>query len=504
MGNCGSICENTLSKFKGDIIINRLIVEDNNNIIDEKSYDIQKLIYLQKKIKQFLKLKNASYNNINPNKQKHKMIQREDSENNLMMFNSNLQNKLTSAKSQTFKNSSVNNPNESSHKEKHSKQSPLQKTPKNRSKHGKSAKSSVISEKIDSNNNNLGSELEVGVGENINNKEKHKIKEEKLEKENIKNKEEKDNKENKEKKEEIHDDSINIQELKANLLDKKIFENDTFNMGIRNTKYEDDPRDNKHDNIRKKYPEIKEGQYTYLGEWKNGLRDGFGSLFLENEIKFMGFFSENKAFGYGHLWKEDGDSYKGYWKNFEAEGWGIYKSNNGACYDGEWVEDLQNGFGIEQWPRGSIYFGDYVNGFKNGIGVLNFGNKAWYEGEFKNGIMSGIGSFFMEDGRRYLGMWKNNKMHGYGYIYWPNENVYKGEFKEDKKEGFGICKIKKKIFMGMWKDNKLDGIVLIIEDGKLKKQLWSNGKAAKNLSNDTFVFFEKFAKKYIKNSKLKK
>ena len=118
--------------------------------------------------------------------------------------------------------------------------------------------------------------------------------------------------------------------------------------------------------------------------------------------------------------------------------------------------------------------------------------------------MSGIGSFFMEDGRRYLGMWKNNKMHGYGYIYWPNENVYKGEFKEDKKEGFGICKIKKKIFMGMWKDNKLDGIVLIIEDGKLKKQLWSNGKAAKNLSNDTFVFFEKFAKKYIKNSKLKK
>ena len=34
--------------------------------------------------------------------------------------------------------------------------------------------------------------------------------------------------------------------------------------------------------------EIKEGKYTYLGEWKNGLRDGFGSLFLENEIKKAG------------------------------------------------------------------------------------------------------------------------------------------------------------------------------------------------------------------------
>ena len=496
MGSCGSICENTLSKFKGDIIINRLLIEDNNNIIDEKSYEIQKVIYLQKKIKQFLKLKHINYNNINPNKKKHKMIQREDSENNLMMINSNLQNKLTSAKSQTFKNSSFNNPNESSHKEKHSKQSLLPKPQKIKSKHGKSAKSSVISEKIDSNNNNLGSELEVGEGGNSNNKEKHKIKEEKLEKENIKDKEKKQKKENKE---EIYNDSLNIQGLKVILLDKKLFENDTFNIGIRNTKYENDPRDNKKDNIRKKYPKIKEGKYTYLGEWKNGLRDGFGSLFLENEIKFMGFFLENKAFGYGHLWKEDGDSYNGYWKNFKAEGWGIYKTNNGACYNGEWGGDLQHGFGIEQWPRGSIYLGDYANGYKNGIGVLNFGNKAWYEGEFKNGIIYGIGSFFFEDGRRYLGMWKNNKMHGYGYIYWPNENVYKGEFREDKKEGFGICKIKKKIFMGMWKDNKLDGVVIIIEDGKLKKQLWINGKALKNLSNDTYIFFEKFAKKYIKN-----
>ena len=85
--------------------------------------------------------------------------------------------------------------------------------------------------------------------------------------------------------------------LKAKLLDKKIFENDAFNNGIRNSKYENDPRDTKHDNIRKKYPKIEEGKYTYIGEWKNGLRDGFGSLFLENEIKFRGYFSKNKTKG---------------------------------------------------------------------------------------------------------------------------------------------------------------------------------------------------------------
>ena len=511
MGNCGNICTNALSNFKGDIIMDRLIIEDNYNKKDKmKSVDIQKIKYLQKKIKQFLKSKHISYNYINKPKQQNKISQIEDSDNNLvLMYNSNLQNKLTSAKSQTFKNSS-NNHNESSHKEKYSKQSPY---PKNRSKHGKSGKSSIISEKISSNNNNLGSELDEQ--ENLNNKEKEKIKVEKEKKENKENKEQKENKEDKRKKEnkeekeykankeEIDSNSLDIQILKADLLDKNIFENDAFNKGLRNTKNENDPRDNKNDNIRKKYPKIIEGEYVYIGEWKNGLRDGLGSLFLEKEIKFTGYFSENKINGYGHLWKEDGDSYQGYWKDFKAEGFGIYKSNNGACYDGEWVGDLQCGFGIEQWPRGSTYFGDYINGYKNGIGVLNFGNKAWYEGEFKNGIMSGIGSFFFEDGRRYLGMWKNNKMNGYGYIIWPNENLYKGEFKDDKKEGFGICKIKKKVFMGMWRDNKLEGNVIIVDDGKLKKQYWSNGKASKNLSNDIFISFEKFAKKYIKNTKHK-
>ena len=139
----------------------RLNSESRYNIIDEQAkYNIEKVIYLQKKIKQYLKSKNLSYNNIKQTKQKNKMIQREDSENYLMiMHNSNLQNKLTSAKSQTFKNSSVNNPNESSHKEKYSKQSLHPKITKKKSKHGKSGKNSVKSEKIDSNNNNLGSEI---------------------------------------------------------------------------------------------------------------------------------------------------------------------------------------------------------------------------------------------------------------------------------------------------------------------------------------------------------
>ena len=95
-------------------------------------------------------------------------------------------------------------------------------------------------------------------------------------------------------------------------------------------------------------------------------------------------------------------------------------------------------------------------------------------------------------------------MDGYGMIIWPDENEFEGEFKEDKKEGFGICKMGKKIFMGIWRDNKLEGNVIIIEDGKFKKQLWVNGKASKSLPHDTQIFFEKYIDKYIKKTKKSK
>ena len=56
MGNCGGICTNNISKNKGDIIMEKLMPdkESSNNVL---SYNIQKVKFLQKHIKIFLKRK---------------------------------------------------------------------------------------------------------------------------------------------------------------------------------------------------------------------------------------------------------------------------------------------------------------------------------------------------------------------------------------------------------------------------------------------------------------
>ena len=305
--------------------------------------------------------------------------------------------------------------------------------------------------------------------------------------------------------EEEQADSLLVPTVNTPLMENNIFNDDPFRNKKRSNlnKIENDPRDGPFDGIRRKFPKLKEEQSSYEGEWKDGKRDGFGILCWGDESKFMGLFEDDKVFGYGKLWHDDGDVYKGYWKEFQADGIGQYKTKKGAYFKGEWRHDRQDGFGMENWPKGSNFMGEYVDGNKNGIGILTFENKAGYKGEFKEGIISGIGTFYFGDKRKYHGRWKNNKMHGYGIIVWPGGDVFEGEFYEDKKNGFGIFFNQQKVYMGMWKNNKPDGELVIIDDGKIKKQFWENGKPIKNLEEGYKTKFEKIIDKIIKEQKKK-
>ena len=63
---------------------------------------------------------------------------------------------------------------------------------------------------------------------------------------------------------------------------------------------------------------------SYIGEYKNGSKEGNGCLTLQNKAKYYGSFIDNKIEGKGTcIWSEK-KYYQGEWKNFSFEGIGIY------------------------------------------------------------------------------------------------------------------------------------------------------------------------------------
>ena len=244
------------------------------------------------------------------------------------------------------------------------------------------------------------------------------------------------------------------------------------------------------DNIRRKFPILLQGDFSYEGEWKNGKRDGLGIYIKKNMSKFIGYFIQDFVNGFGKLTDSNGDEYIGYWKNSQANGVGVYTRKKIISYRGWWKNDKQDKFGIEKWPK-LDFVGDYLNGVKEGYGIMNI-KYGIYEGEMKGGNFNGIGKFIFNDKRKYEGEFTNNKMEGYGILYLPGDKIFVGHFKDDLQNGFGVFYTNKKIYIGFWQNSLLEGEVIIVEGNKIKKQIWDEGLLVKNLPNNYQIFFEKY------------
>ena len=129
----------------------------------------------------------------------------------------------------------------------------------------------------------------------------------------------------------------------------------------------------------------------YIGELKNGLREGKGVFYYNKKNKY------------------ERETYKGDWKNDRIEG------------KGEMT-----------WFSGEKYLGDWKNDMKDGLGIQYNSNKnIEYEGNFSNGLFEGKGVYYYDDGNRYEGDWKNNKREGEGIMYYQKGGKSMGKFLND-------------------------------------------------------------------------
>jgi hypothetical protein len=126
----------------------------------------------------------------------------------------------------------------------------------------------------------------------------------------------------------------------------------------------------------------------YVGEMRDGRRDGTGTQYYENGDRFEGQFRANLRVGHG-----------------------TYVHADGSRYDGEFVDDTMSGLGTFTYANGARYSGQFRDGRFDGPGSFVFANGDRYDGQFRDGLPNGQGTFVTAQGEVARGEWSKGCFH---------------------------------------------------------------------------------------------
>ena len=147
--------------------------------------------------------------------------------------------------------------------------------------------------------------------------------------------------------------------------------------------------------------------------------------------------NEIYKYSFDNFYNINGEKYIGDFKNGLKDGKGIFYFNKDdkiqrMKYEGEFKNDKREGKGILYWNCGDKYEGDFKNNNIEGEGIINYINGDKYQGHFKNGVKEDKGIFYWKNGDKYDGDWKNNKRDGKGIMYYHDGTIEDGEWSDDK------------------------------------------------------------------------
>jgi hypothetical protein len=133
--------------------------------------------------------------------------------------------------------------------------------------------------------------------------------------------------------------------------------------------------------------EYEDSERRYVGEFRNGFRDGLGKNVTVR-----------------------GDKYVGVWRDDLPNGKGSFVSSNGDEYVGMFVNGKKEGEGILKKSNQDQYFGDFANDKYEGIGVYSRKNGYFYKGEWKLGKPEGNGFEINTDGSTNIGVFEDGAL----------------------------------------------------------------------------------------------
>ncbi|VVC40636.1 MORN motif [Cinara cedri] len=158
---------------------------------------------------------------------------------------------------------------------------------------------------------------------------------------------------------------------------------------------------------------IREHNGFYIGNWKNGKKQGNGVKFYNNSMAYEGQWVANKRHGFGIMKKKVEDYFilvfEGYWINNRYARGKLYEED--GVYEGEFsttADGKKSGCGIKRWNDGAVYEGQWRDNQFNGQGFFTEANGNNYDGQWRAGLKHGEGVYmFMNKGLSMTGIWIN-------------------------------------------------------------------------------------------------
>ncbi|OQV15251.1 putative MORN repeat-containing protein 3 [Hypsibius exemplaris] len=132
--------------------------------------------------------------------------------------------------------------------------------------------------------------------------------------------------------------------------------------------------------------------YLYRGEWANDTIHGQGSMFIRKPDKtwfliYVGDYKKGQRDGWGTMRKSEQEYFEGLWIKGKRVGWGRYFSPDGTIYEGQWQADKRSGYGCTREGTGNHHVGEYQEDMKHGPGKYTFIQTGkCLRGQWKNDI----------------------------------------------------------------------------------------------------------------------
>lgn len=156
---------------------------------------------------------------------------------------------------------------------------------------------------------------------------------------------------------------------------------------------------------------------VYDGEWRRGMRNGFGKIQWPSGVLYEGEFSGGYIHGTGSYNGPECPTYKGRWRFNLKHGLGYQVYPNGDIFEGSWIQGNPEGPGKYTWANGNVYLGNMKGGTMSGKGTLTWVSGDSFEGSWLNGMMHGLGAYTWGDGGCYVGTWTRGLKDGKGTFY---------------------------------------------------------------------------------------